>query len=763
MDFTKQSPVILSFCPGIRGIERGLERVFREVRTATFVEVETFIVENLLAAMEAGVVAPAPIWSNLKTFDPKPFRGVIDGIIGGYPCFAAGTLVLTNKGYIAIEEIRIGDTVLTHLGRWREVNAIMSKENAPLQKVSSQGSPNIITTPEHPFYVRRKEQKWNNDIRQYRRDFGNPEWVESSNIRNHFTGQVLPGHKESNIPKQLWWVIGRYLADGWLQKSPSHKRKGRVNICCNRTEADYLESKLHEAGLAPYRSEESTTTRFAITRKFLYDILQDFGRYAHGKSLPGYVLELDRECARELLEGYISGDGSTEKNGERRVGTVSKSLAYSISLLAQRAYGVVATITEYNPSPTKTIGDRTVKQRKRWVIHLPTRNRSAFIEEDYGWKCVRESKSFGYGTVYNIGVEEDESYMVENCIVHNCQPFSVAGNRAGEDDPRHLWPFIRRHIEVIQPGWCFFENVAGHLTLGFDVVKRELEEMGYWVEAGIYTAEEVGAPHRRERLFILAVRLNVVDPESNGGAGVLRNILEKNASESESEEQHKNSSRQSEHAGSDDSLADTRLLRPQERQKLTAGIEQQSEGLEHTQSRQDGGLPDTVSQREGRRPTGGGSDDRRATELAHSNNNRLDGAQNGESLNQRSDRDTSGQNEFQQSERCSSDWTDEELADTSSARDEVRLSGQNERKEGFAGIANNNSTKHRFPAGQGIYQYEWEEPRTVESSVEYTIDGYNFTEDLHRAIGNSVVEQTAELAFRDLVRKMHDWFKFING
>ena len=386
MDFTKQSPVILSFCPGIRGIERGLERVFREVRTATFVEIETFIVENLLAAMEAGVVAPAPIWSNLKTFDPKPFRGVIDGIIGGYPC----------------------------------------------------------------------------------------------------------------------------------------------------------------------------------------------------------------------------------------------------------------------------------------------------------------------------------------------QPFSVAGNRAGEEDPRHLWPFIRRHIEVIQPGWCFFENVAGHLTLGFDVVKRELEEMGYWVEAGIYTAEEVGAPHRRERLFILAVR-----------------------------------------------VADTRLLRPQERQKFTAGVEQQSEGMEYLADTAEQGLPEPGLGRlrefgeEIREGMDSGFEQRSPSELAHSNNNRLDGAQNGESVNPGSNGDTSGQNEFQHTDISTE--PSEELADTGDTGlqgDEWAGSFRQQGETSCRSATERSSFK--FPAGQGIYQHEWEEPRTVESSVEYTIDGYNFTEDLHRAIGNSVVEQTAELAFRDLVRKMHDWFRFIN-
>ena len=87
-----------------------------------------------------------------------------------------------------------------------------------------------------------------------------------------------------------------------------------------------------------------------------------------------------------------------------------------------------------------------------------------------------------------------------------CQPFSVAGQRKGEVDPRHLWPHIRRIVEAVEPVWCFFENVPGHLSIGFDRVYAELRDLGYAVEAGLFTAAECGAPHKRQRLLILAYR-----------------------------------------------------------------------------------------------------------------------------------------------------------------------------------------------------------------------------------------------------------------
>ena len=104
-----------------------------------------------------------------------------------------------------------------------------------------------------------------------------------------------------------------------------------------------------------------------------------------------------------------------------------------------------------------------------------------------------------------------------------CQPFSVAGKRRGADDPRHLWPHVARIIGEVEPPFVFLENVAHHLRLGFPEVASGLVGMGYRLAAGLFTAAEVGAPHKRERLFILAIREGdeLADP-----ARLLRDPLE---------------------------------------------------------------------------------------------------------------------------------------------------------------------------------------------------------------------------------------------
>jgi len=96
-----------------------------------------------------------------------------------------------------------------------------------------------------------------------------------------------------------------------------------------------------------------------------------------------------------------------------------------------------------------------------------------------------------------------------------CQPFSAAGKRGGADDPRHLWPEVARVIIESHPEWVFLENVAGHVTLGLETVLRELWGMGYTPAAGLFSAAEVGAPHQRLRIFILA---HTDEPASRHGS-----------------------------------------------------------------------------------------------------------------------------------------------------------------------------------------------------------------------------------------------------
>ena len=106
------------------------------------------------------------------------------------------------------------------------------------------------------------------------------------------------------------------------------------------------------------------------------------------------------------------------------------------------------------------------------------------------------------------------------CGGYPCQPFSLAGRRQGTDDPRHLWPWVRTAISELRPNYALLENVRGHLTMGGIEVIGELAEIGYDAEWRIVSAAGLGAPHRRQRLIIVAY------PTSKGLERAIGQVIE---------------------------------------------------------------------------------------------------------------------------------------------------------------------------------------------------------------------------------------------
>jgi DNA (cytosine-5)-methyltransferase 1 len=86
-----------------------------------------------------------------------------------------------------------------------------------------------------------------------------------------------------------------------------------------------------------------------------------------------------------------------------------------------------------------------------------------------------------------------------------CQPFSVAGQQRGADDPRNMWPATIECIRLVRPRFCFLENVSGLVNSGyFGTILGDLAESGYDARWRILSAAELGAPHKRDRLWIVA-------------------------------------------------------------------------------------------------------------------------------------------------------------------------------------------------------------------------------------------------------------------
>jgi len=361
-----------------------------------------------------------------------------------------------------------------------------------------------------------------------------------------------------------------------------------------------------------------------------------------------------------------------------------------------------------------------------------------------------------------------------------CQPFSVAGNQKGTEDPRHLFPFILEIVRSVRPVWCFFENVSGHLSLGYDEVYRSLHDLGYRIEAGIFTAEEVGAPHQRERLFILALddtrfigqafkKLTTAGIEQSGKE--LGNAIGDGYSgrhpKSGSENGRCKSGRLQQLEGTGSELADSNgngFNRDSKYFENTGKSDQErwAECLETCNTfrtdnetkelpENETGIGKLVNPESGRcqqrdqRFRNIQQSDKGCDVMANTNSQTKRRSENRDQRwkvyqNFRFDR-----NGF----RCKFEGCSQNVSNSTGFRtNQSRNQSESEftYQDGITG-------RTQFPSRPNQPQYEWEEPRTVKSGMGSTINGYNFREDLLRAFGNAVVEQTAELAFITLLKK----------
>lgn len=93
-----------------------------------------------------------------------------------------------------------------------------------------------------------------------------------------------------------------------------------------------------------------------------------------------------------------------------------------------------------------------------------------------------------------------------DCVTggYPCQPFSTAGKRRGHEDDRHLWPAMFAVIKAARPTWVIGENVAGHISMGLDTVLSDLESEGYTCRPFVIPACALDAPHRRDRVWVVA-------------------------------------------------------------------------------------------------------------------------------------------------------------------------------------------------------------------------------------------------------------------
>ncbi|HLR41627.1 MAG TPA: DNA (cytosine-5-)-methyltransferase [Pseudogracilibacillus sp.] len=453
------------------------------------------------------------------------YKGKCDVICGGSPCFRKGTLINTSEGLKEIENIKKGDLVLTHKKRYKKVVVPMINHSNVIYKLRVMNSLETYVTPEHPIRVVEKIRTYDSKKRKYNNTFTEPKWVETKNLKKGVHYVELGNNKEKenpkNITKEEAWLIGRYIADGYLLDSKRSSRKNSyrkdVIFCVGKHKTKDFESNLDEYQMK--KQENKTVFKYKKQNERLFNLMLVCGRGSENKEIPKEYISLPNDLLEEILEGYFSGDGNY-RNGVYSFTTVSRKLCLSLVESLNKVYGKGASVTFTKRPEKHVIEGRVVNQRDTYRVQFQkeykernpqTLNINGSLYAPIKLLEIQETDE----DVYNFEVEDDNSYVANNMVVHNCQSFSIAGKRAGFEDTRGtLFFYYVNAVKQVQPKYFIYENVKGMMSHdGGNTIKTVLQafdEIGYEIDFDLFNSKYYGVPQNRERIYIVGKKKNEV-------------------------------------------------------------------------------------------------------------------------------------------------------------------------------------------------------------------------------------------------------------
>ena len=436
---------------------------------------------------------------------------------GGFPCFVKGTSVITSKGIVPIEQIKEGDYVLTHTDSFRKVLCTMEHEANNIYSLKVQGSLETNVTGNHRFYVRYKSKAWNISRREWDVVWSVPEWKEVQDFNGKefikFPKNCLSENKYNFTENELW-LIGRYVADGYLrdyQRKDKNSRAKGIIFCIGNSKKAEFEKHLNKK---PAEELKGCCKYYYYDEK-LFKACSDCGRGAENKIVPFYILNLPGKLLKCFLDGYMSGDGCFT-NGYYKISTVSRRLVLSLAQVINKVYNVPYSIYHTPKAGKHIIEGREVSQHDvyelRFDVTAHKQDHGKVIDGDLWMPVKNIAKTDKKETVYNMEVENDNSYTANGLAAHNCQDISVAGKQSGLKGERSnlFFQFVRclkEKEEGDRPEWVILENVKNLLSInqGWDFARVlfALGKAGYNCSWQVFNSKDHGVPQNRERVYIV--------------------------------------------------------------------------------------------------------------------------------------------------------------------------------------------------------------------------------------------------------------------
>ncbi|MDI6769767.1 MAG: SufD family Fe-S cluster assembly protein [Anaerolineales bacterium] len=369
-------------------------------------------------------------------------------------CFLAGAKVRTRMGEKPIEEIENGDEVLTHMGRYRKVYHTMERPYVGMIyniRYFGDSGRELHVTEEHPLLVVPRERA------EYRNINFEPKWISASQVKpgDYLAipvpqpecvfeptrdleipigrGRHAPVTKNMALPLEpdFFRLLGYYYSEGHTDKE--HYLSFSFNVAEQGYLADTRDLLKRYFGKAPIEihPRQNGQTLVLCSTEVARAFTREFGSTVYNKRVPDYIRNAPLEQLSEWVRGMWRGDGSYDaRKNMFRFNSVSAELAYAFRDTLLRL-GVAASVNlQKRAGPRKDL--YAVIISSPWNEHFgeivghaaPNGQQSGspfYLDENYLYAPIRAIEIKAVNTpVINFSVEEDESYVCDGVVSHNC-------------------------------------------------------------------------------------------------------------------------------------------------------------------------------------------------------------------------------------------------------------------------------------------------------------------------------------------------------
>lgn len=412
----------------------------------------------------------------------------------GFPCFPEGTLILCKDGIKDISEVKEGDYVLTHKNRWKKVIHTMAKVG-PVVELKSEKT-TLITTEEHPFYA--LENKNDESIK----------WIQAKEMKNKYWSSPIEfeSFEKESLPlkennRKLYWLLGYLVSNSqYVNNALEFEtiRNEQINDILQNLNISYekeIIKKYNFLKISKYIIKEQSLINF-------------FLKQFKNLSFPTWLLFLDKEYKEEFINGFVFEVYDSVETSIS-ISFLNKGNAHIFKMLLESINHTTA-ISHFK----KNIDNNVLEDY--WYLTSKISTKTPIIKEGHVFDEVTEyTKLNQHLMVYNLEVEDDNSYIADGITVHNCQDISVAGKMAGMVKGKtrsglfyEIMRLLEETKEENKPKIILAENVK-QVKNYFEEIEKEFNMQDYTFTYVLYNSKYFNVAQNRERYFMLGVHKSV--------------------------------------------------------------------------------------------------------------------------------------------------------------------------------------------------------------------------------------------------------------